>query len=479
MFVKVSCALCKCDQLLLNCSDNNQMGTFRMRHNRSVKRSTPKTIVPVYETLLLKFQNVINDPHIRSSFKMGSDIFDACAPMIEKPSKWNFARSVFNVGKIVVEHYELYVNDYFEGSSDWHAPYTVDFSPLIQDVFKTYPYVTMSSGGRDTYVKIVDLGDGCKVGWTIWEKIPHYVGCVWLHADKINETKDKIRIALWEKFKDKSLTMRRNSSTAFRQHESNLNVTFEPDVLFAPLPSQRATDYSQYLKRCLDAGVTRSVMLYGPPGTGKSTMACTIINHLNLRSFRLRIGDLERMENSTLFDAINIFAPDAVILDDFDRANNQDELLEVLEYFQQRVRLVIATVNDKREIDQAILRPGRFDELINVKILDEEVVKGVLGEANMDVFEIVKLWPIAFIHELVKRRRFMNTDDAIKATSDLRKRVEHLKDYDDDVDDSVDEINPYVPSAKDITPTFHAQPTTRLLGKRRKGQFHTLLVKKG
>ena len=75
-------------------------------------------------------------------------------------------------------------------------------------------------------------------------------------------------------------------------------------------------------------------------------------------------------------------APVAVILDDFDRAHNQDEMLEVLEYFQQRVKLVIATVNDKKQIDQAILRPGRFDELISVKNLDTEVVLNVLGKEN-------------------------------------------------------------------------------------------------
>ena len=390
----------------------------------------------------MHFRNVVNNPKVRNSFQIGSDVFGAFAPMIENPSKWNLARGIFCVGKVLVDRYEIYVDDYFDGSDDWTAPYTLDFSPLIMDVFKSYPFVTMSSGGHDTYVKIVDLGDGCQIGWTVWEKIQTHISSVYIHIDQLEETKEKIKAALWEKFKDKSLTMRR-SQHGLRRSDDSLAVTFEPDILFAPLPSQRATEYSAYLKRCLGADVPRSVMLYGPPGTGKSTMACTIVNHLGLRSFRIRIGDLERMENSTLFDAINIFVPDAVILDDFDRAHNQDELLEVLEYFQQRVRLVIATVNDKTDIDQAILRPGRFDELVNIKCLDEDVVRNVLGQQNLDVFDIVKSWPVAFIHELVKRRRFMSPEDALKATAELRHRVARLKEYDDDdeeVDDGVEKL---------------------------------------
>lgn len=404
-----------------------------MNHNFTSDRSRSTMIMS-------KFRDIVNDPSVRNSCKVGAGIFSAFSPLIERPSKWNFLRSVFNAGKVIIEYYEVYVDDYFDGSDEWRAPYSLDFSPLIQEVFRSYPFVTMSSGGKDTYVKIVDLGDGCKIGWTVWEKVQTHVSSVYIHVDRLEETTTKIKTKLWEKFCDKSLTMRRSTSTTFRRRDDSLAVTFEPDVLFAPLSSRRATEYSAYLRRCLDADVTRSVMLYGPPGTGKSTMACTIVNRLGLRSFRIRIGDLERMENSTLFDAINIFAPDAVILDDFDRARNQDELLEVLEYFQQRVRLVIATVNDKSEIDQAILRPGRFDELVNVKNLDEDVIRGVLGESNMDVFEIVKTWPIAFIHELVKRRRFMDAADALIATSELRRRVERLKEYDDDDNDA--SLNP-------------------------------------
>jgi adenylate kinase family enzyme len=390
-----------------------------------------------FAAAMMQFRKIVNDPKVRNSFKIGSDIFTAFGPMIDEPSKWNLARGIFGVGKVIVDHYEMYVDDYFEGSDDWSAPYTLDFSPLIMDVFKSHPFITMSSGGRDTYVKIVDLGDNCNIGWTVWEKLQSHMSAVYLHCDNFEMTKEKIKAALWEQFKDKSLTMRRSTASGRRRHDDSLAVTFEPDILFSPLSSQRATQYSAYLKRCLDADVTRSVMLYGPPGTGKSTMACTIVNLLGLRSFRIRIGDLERMENCTLFDAINIFSPDAVILDDFDRAHNQDELLEVLEYFQQRVKLVIATVNNKNEIDQAILRPGRFDELVNIKCLDEDVVKSVLGHDNLDVLDAVKDWPIAFIHELVKRRRFMSTEDALKATSELRHRVEKLSEYNDEDEDDV------------------------------------------
>jgi hypothetical protein len=131
------------------------------------------------------------------------------------------------------------------------------------------------------------------------------------------------------------------------------------------------------------------------------------------------------MSNSMLAVAISLFQPEAIILDDFDRANNQASLLETLEFFQRHVSLVIATVNDKDKLDDALLRPGRFDELIFVEQMDENVVKYVLGDF-VDGYEFVKSWPIAFIHEYVKRRTFMSLEEAQTSMTELANRVKKM-----------------------------------------------------
>jgi len=157
---------------------------------------------------------------------------------------------------------------------------------------------------------------------------------------------------------------------------------------------------------------------------------------MGLRSFRIRIADLGQLDNSTLFEALNIFQPDAVILDDFDRTHHQAQLLETLEYFQEKVKLVIVTVNNKRKLDDALLRPGRIDELVLIDKMDEEVVKHCLGE-YADGFELVKDWPIAFINEYVVRRTYLNREEAAESVKELAARVRRLEKYRDEDDDGM------------------------------------------
>jgi SpoVK/Ycf46/Vps4 family AAA+-type ATPase len=253
---------------------------------------------------------------------------------------------------------------------------------------------------------------------------------VYVETEKLGEAREEIKKLLWDTYKDASLIMRCNRKIVLADNETR--IVFEPDNVFESMASKRAEDYSRYMQKCLDAGVPRSVMFYGPPGTGKSTIARTIIDMLNLRSFRIRVEDVGNIETSTIFEAIEIFQPDAIILDDFDRSHTQASLLETLEFFKYRVKLVIATVNNRNLLDEAILRPGRFDELIEVKQMDEEVVKKILGETMADAFEVVKDWPIAFVQEYTKRRMFMTPEEAEDSTRELAQRVKRLEKYDDD-----------------------------------------------
>jgi hypothetical protein len=172
-----------------------------------------------------------------------------------------------------------------------------------------------------------------------------------------------------------------------------------------------------------------------------------------MKSFRIRVEDISHIDTTSVYEAINIFEPDAVILDDFDRASSQSSLLETLEYFQRHVKLVIATVNNKKRLDDAILRPGRFDELVNVKTLDDDAINAVLGNEYKDSFELVKTWPIAFIQEYVKRRRFMNPVEAESSVKELAHRVKQLASYDEE-DEDTEGVNKVLlseqPNAKDI-----------------------------
>jgi glycerol-3-phosphate cytidylyltransferase-like family protein len=156
-------------------------------------------------------------------------------------------------------------------------------------------------------------------------------------------------------------------------------------------------------------------------------MAREVVRRLGLRSLRIRVEDVGTLDNNSILQALLILKPDVVILDDFDRNSSQSHLFEALENLQKNVKIVLATVNERNRLDEALLRPGRFDEMICVDRLDEEVVRLVLGPDCQDSFEQVKDWPIAFINEFAKRRLFLSPTEAKSSMDELIKRVARVR----------------------------------------------------
>lgn len=374
-------------------------------------------------------KGLLNNKDVKKVFRVGSEIYSAFQPFIDEPTWLNAAGAIFNAGKSLVDDNETWSDLYFEGN-EWSTLYTRDFNQTILNVLTKFPYTVLQMSDDGMMIRLVDF-DGIKVGWIFTSK-NGIIDDIYIETKRTEEAKEKIKSLLWNQFKDQPLVMRYNKY-GMASSRAEPKIVFEVDDAFHPLPSAKATEYSIYLKRCIAAGVPRSVMLYGPPGTGKSTMARTLIENLKLRSFRIRIDDVSNLESSTMFEAINVFKPDAIILDDLDRACSQSSLLETLEFFQRHVKLVVATINDMNQLDEALLRPGRFDELVFIDKMDEGVVKHMLGEF-VDGFEDVKDWPIAFVQEYVKRRQFMSAEDAVSSTVELAQRVKLLDHYKDQND---------------------------------------------
>lgn len=359
---------------------------------------------------------------VKRYIALGNDVFGAMSTFLDKPTWWNAARSTFEVCKVLVDDVEVWADDYFVGS-EWTEPYNSDFNQTLLNVLQHFPYERIKTNEEHTYVRVCTLSNGVRCGWTSVGRL-QAVDHVYVETSRLEEGRECIKGLLWKQFKGNSLVMRKNNRLSL----DHARVVFEVDDAFESKLSKRATEYAAYLRRPIAAGVPRAVMFYGPPGTGKSTLARTLVGLMGMRSFRIRISDLDGLESSTLFEAINIFEPDAVILDDFDRAGAQAQLLETLEYFQQRVKLVIVTVNDPSRLDQALLRPERIDERYYIDKMDEEVVRHVLGPYG-DGFDVVKDWPIAFVNEYVKRRRFMLPEEAAESIRELTLRAEEMLNY--------------------------------------------------
>lgn len=378
------------------------------------------------EPFISEVKRLLSVSHVKRMFSLGNELFGAAAPFLDKPTWWNAGKTMLSLGKVLVDDVEVWADDYF-GSEKWVQPYAHDFNQILLSVLQRLPYERLKASEDSMYIRICTVPGGGKVGWTYVNRT-NIVDHIYVEALHVEEIKSYIKQELWKQFEGKSLVMCKNQRVVGVEDSG---VTFEVDDSFESKTSKRAVELSQQLKRPLEAGINRSIMFYGPPGTGKSTLARTMVEMLGLRSFRVRIGDLGGLHSTTLFEAINIFEPDVVILDDFDRAGSQATLLETLEYFHEKVKLVITTVNNRRKLDEALMRPGRIDMIELIDRMDDEVIKHVLGE-YVDGFNIVSEWPIAFINEYVKRRMYMSAESAADSVKELTQRVARLKDYSDE-----------------------------------------------
>ena len=166
------------------------------------------------------------------------------------------------------------------------------------------------------------------------------------------------------------------------------------------------------------------VLLHGPPGTGKTMLAKAVANETDATFIRMAASELVHKfigEGSKLvrdlFEVARENGPSVLFIDEIDAIASERtdsktsgdaevqrtlmQLLAELDGFDDRgdVRIIAAT-NRLDMLDDAILRPGRFDRLMEVPAADEE--------GREDIFEI--------------HTREMNVDDDVD-TAELAKAV--------------------------------------------------------
>jgi proteasome regulatory subunit len=147
-----------------------------------------------------------------------------------------------------------------------------------------------------------------------------------------------------------------------------------------------------------DVGITppSGVLLYGPPGTGKTLLAKAVANQTDATFIKMAgselvhkfIGEGAKLVRD-LFEVARENQPAVLFIDEIDAiaATRTDsktsgdaevqrtmmQLLSEMDGFEERgeVRIIAAT-NRFDMLDRAILRPGRFDRLIEVPKPDTE-----------------------------------------------------------------------------------------------------------
>lgn len=158
-----------------------------------------------------------------------------------------------------------------------------------------------------------------------------------------------------------------------------------PDRLFMDSQFEKSIQNTVLrAEKYIQRGLPRKILLWGPPGTGKSTishkMSLGVVGHKVLCIPPHVSFSKEEFEG---------MMPKAVVIDDIDRRSDAwSSLMSFLESLDYPL-LVICTLNTIKKVDPAMIRSGRFDEVIRVDFPHKEghdsLIQSLNDEYGMEI----------------------------------------------------------------------------------------------
>ena len=201
-------------------------------------------------------------------------------------------------------------------------------------------------------------------------------------------------------------TMNFGKSKAKIHEHGKTNVTFN-DVAGADAEKEELEEIVEFLKapqkfQALGAKIPRGVLLVGPPGTGKTLLAKAVAGEAKVPFFSISGSDFVEMfvgvgasRVRDLFEQAKKNAPSIVFIDEIDAVGRQrgaglggghdereqtlNQLLVEMDGFEvNQGVIVIAATNRPDILDNALLRPGRFDRQVVVDVPDMKGREAIL-----------------------------------------------------------------------------------------------------
>jgi len=185
------------------------------------------------------------------------------------------------------------------------------------------------------------------------------------------------------------------SKAALFDPEDKVKITFQ-DVAGLEEAKEEVMEIVEFLKNPtkftkLGGKIPKGALLVGPPGTGKTLMAKAVAGEANVPFFSLSGSDFVEMfvgvgaaRVRDLFNQAKQKAPCIIFIDEIDaigrsrsknminggndeRENTLNSLLVEMDGFGTNSGVIILAATNRPDIlDQALLRPGRFDRQISI-----------------------------------------------------------------------------------------------------------------
>mmetsp|Transcript_58388 Transcript_58388/g.186144 ORF Transcript_58388/g.186144 Transcript_58388/m.186144 type:complete len:647 (+) Transcript_58388:393-2333(+) len=196
-------------------------------------------------------------------------------------------------------------------------------------------------------------------------------------------------------------------SKAKFQMEPNTGVTFD-DVAGVEEAKADFMEVVEFLKRperftAVGARIPKGVLLVGPPGTGKTLLAKAIAGEAGVPFFSISGSEFVEMfvgvgasRVRDLFKKAKENAPCIVFVDEIDavgrsrgtgigggndeREQTLNQLLTEMDGFEGNTGIIVVAATNRADIlDNALLRPGRFDRQVSVDVPDIKGRTAILG----------------------------------------------------------------------------------------------------
>ncbi|MDR1651550.1 MAG: ATP-dependent zinc metalloprotease FtsH [Synergistaceae bacterium] len=201
------------------------------------------------------------------------------------------------------------------------------------------------------------------------------------------------------------LSFGKNNSQEIQGEMTGVRFADVGGVGEAEVELKEIIDYLKFPERFnrLGAKLPKGVLLVGPPGTGKTLLAKATAGEAGVPFFSLTGSSFVEMfvgvgaaRVRDLFEQAKKKAPCIIFIDEIDaigqarssiaamsgnseRENTLNQLLAEMDGFRANTGVIIMAATNRPEIlDQALVRPGRFDRQVQITLPTEEGRLGIL-----------------------------------------------------------------------------------------------------